>query len=145
MGRKQNQFFYWTKPGYFFRDKRNVFTLHQKGMVWSNLNKNKSQIYSYCKNIFRRKKCDIISLFSHSYYSTIETRSCVITLVKWRDFPGENKENLTLSYGGHYLIEISPLILRSESMDWFLYDNDLRLERVKWKYEEYLKYFDIRI
>ena len=30
-------------------------------------------------------------------------------------------------------------------MDWFLYDNDLRLERVKWKYEEYLKYFDIRI
>ena len=68
-----------------------------------------------------------------------------MTLVKWQDFPGENKENLTLSYGGRYLIEISPLILRSESMDWFLYDNDLRLERVKWKYEEYLKYFDIRI
>ena len=32
---------------------------------------------------------------------------------------------------GRYQIETSPLICSSKSMDWFLYDNALRHERVK--------------
>ena len=32
--------------------------------------------------------------------------------------------------GGRYHIETSPLICGAKSMDWFLYDNGLRLEKV---------------
>ena len=32
--------------------------------------------------------------------------------------------------GGRYHIETSPLICVAKSMDWFLYDNGLRLEKV---------------
>ena len=35
--------------------------------------------------------------------------------------------------GGRYHIETSPFDLRSKSMDWFLYDNALRQERVNGK------------
>ena len=34
--------------------------------------------------------------------------------------------------GGRYHIETSPLICFPKSMDWFLYDNGLRHERVNW-------------
>ena len=83
----------------------NVFRFHKKVLkasnkvhftAWLNLNKNKTQIYSYYKKIFRRKKCDTILLFSQSYFLAIEAQSCLINLVKWRDFPGENKENLSV-------------------------------------------------
>ena len=37
---------------------------------------------------------------------------------------------LTLYDGGRYHIETSPLICGAKSMDWFLYDNGLRHERV---------------
>ena len=33
--------------------------------------------------------------------------------------------------GGRYHIETNPLICGAKSMDWLLYDNGLRLERVK--------------
>ena len=39
-------------------------------------------------------------------------------------------ELINSHYGGPYHIETSPLICRA--MDWFLYDRDLRPERVKY-------------
>ena len=36
MGRKQKQFFYWTKSGYFFPDEMNFFIFHEKVLKASN-------------------------------------------------------------------------------------------------------------
>ena len=39
--------------------------------------------------------------------------------------------DLNIHDGGPYHIETSPLISEGKSVDWFLYDRDLRHERVK--------------
>ena len=57
---------------------------------------------------------------------------CVYRAYEMGTFPKNwLMSDLNIHDGGPYHIETSPLISEGKSVDWFLYDRDLRHERVK--------------
>ena len=102
--------------------------------IWPNIKKSQNIMTMIVDSSFRHSKTpkDIYKLFS-AFFRKIFCRGWAIKGMSYYNdmwSKSEMKLRLTLSWGRLLSYRNQSTDLRSKSMDWFLYDNGLRHERI---------------